>query len=128
MDFNITIGQAGLFAGFCLLLVLAVYLILVLSRINAFMRKLNEITGINADSITATCTLLPLLAANANGAAVEIRDSFASVGTAVDALDGSRSETAAAVSAGAENILNLITVAGTLVGNVVHSFTRRKRR
>ncbi len=128
MEFNINIGQAGLFVGFCVLLVISVYLIITLSNINKLMVKLNRIIGMNTENINMTCALLPLIATNVNGAAIGIKDGFATVGSAVGTLDESRVETVAAVTAGAENILKLISVAGTLVQSVIHSFTHRKRR
>jgi len=128
MEFNFNIGHAGLFIAFCLLLVLAVHLIITLSNINKLLHKLDRIAGTNTENINTTCTFLPLIAANVNGAAIEIRDSFATVGTVVDSFDGSRTDTVAAVTAGTENILNLITIAGTLIHNVIQSFPHRKRR
>jgi len=128
MEVAFDLKDAGLVIAFCLLVSVSVYLIIMLWNISKFVKRLNLLAEKNAVHIDATLTLLPLIALNVNEAALGMRQSFATVGSAVESLDGSLLETVTAVNNGTENIMNLIAAAGTVVGNIIHSFKSRRRR
>lgn len=128
MEVAFDLKDAGLVIGFCLLVSVSVYLIIMLWNISKFVKRLNMLAEKNAVHIDATLTLLPLIALNVNEAAMGVRQSFATVGSAVESLDGSLQETVTAMNNGTENIMNLISAAGTVIGNIIHSFKSRRRR
>lgn len=128
MEVAFDLKDAGLVIGFCLLVSVSVYLIIMLWNISKFVKRLNMLAEKNAVHIDATLTLLPLIALNVNEAAMGVRQSFATVGSAVESLDGSLQETVTAMNNGTENIMNLISAAGTVIGNIIHSIKSRRRR
>lgn len=110
-----TLYDIAWFLLFCLAMTVGIFLIIFINNFNQLVKNAKKVIETNEANIGKTFKDLPQAVDNFNSLTIDIRSNIDKAGSAIDALGGTITETAAAVGEKTENVFSFIQVASGVV-------------
>ncbi|EGD49015.1 hypothetical protein Cpap_3443 [Ruminiclostridium papyrosolvens DSM 2782] len=125
MSITLDLSVVAWFILFCIAVIIGVLLIIVLRNCLKITDRVNKILDDNADSVGKTLEVLPSTVANIDELAKSAKGTLDKATSVVTTVEDSVSETIDSFSFNAENILNIINIASSVVKSIISSFSSK---
>lgn len=125
MTVSVDLSVLAWFIIFCLAVVIGVFLIILLKNCLKIVEKVNAILDKKRESIEMTLEALPSTVKSVDALAVSAKGTLDKTNSIVDSVEDTISDTIDSFSFNAENILNIINVASSVVKSVINAFSKK---
>lgn len=112
------------FIIFCLAIVIGVFMIILLRKCLKVVDKVNIIIENNSDSISSTISALPSAVKSIDEVAVSAKGTLDKANSIVSTVEDNVSDTFDSFSVNAENVLNIINIASTVIKSIIGAFSK----
>jgi predicted PurR-regulated permease PerM len=124
MKVTIDLWAFSWFIIFCLAIVIGVFMIILLRKCLKVVDKVNNIIENNSDSITSTISALPSALKSIDEVAVSAKGTLDKANSIVSTVEDNVSDTFDSFSVNAENVLNIINIASTVIKSIIGAFSK----
>jgi predicted PurR-regulated permease PerM len=123
MRVTVDLSAVAWFIIFCLAIIVGVFLIILLINCLKVVKKVSNIIDNSSDSITNTISALPETLKSVDELAVSAKGTMDKANSLVSSVEESVTDS---FSINAENILNIINIASSVIKSILNAFTSSK--
>ena len=123
MRVTLDLSVVAWFIIFCIAVTVGVFLIILLVNCLKVVKKVNNIIENNSESITNTISALPETLKSVDELAVSTKGTIDKANSIVSSVEENVTDS---FSFNAENILNIINVASSVIKSIINAFTSSK--
>ncbi len=123
MRVTLDLSAVAWFIIFCIAVTVGVFLIILLINCLKVVKKVNNIIENNSESITNTISALPETLKSVDELAVSTKGTIDKANSIVSSVEENVTDS---FSFNAENILNIINVASSVIKSIINAFTSSK--
>jgi len=126
MQVTIDLSVIAWFLIFCIAVVIGIFLIILLRNCLKVLDKVNKIIENNSESIENTLTALPSTVKSVDELAVSAKGTLDKATSVIATVEDTVTETVDSFSFNAENVLNIINIASSVVKSIISAFSSKK--
>ncbi len=126
MSVTVDLSVVAWFIIFCIAVIIGVFLIILLRNCLKVVDRVNKILDSNSESIGKTLDALPSTVKSIDELAVSAKGTLDKATSVVTTVEDTVTETIDSFSFNAENVLNIINVASTVVKSIISAFSSKK--
>lgn len=123
INVNDLLKLTAIFIGVCLLIAIGILLLIALIHIIRTAKKVNIILDVNAENVAKTVKKLPDLADNMHQASVSVKVNADKIGTAVDSIENTFSDTSSGDKT--DVIMSIANIAEDVVKMIISIFSKK---
>lgn len=125
MSVTLDLSVLAWFIIFCIAVVIGILLILLIKNCLKVVDKVNKILDTNSQSIQETLDALPPTVRSVEDLAVSAKGTLDKANSVVTAVEDTVTETIDSLSFNAENVLNIINIASSVVKSILSAFSKK---
>lgn len=126
MPVTIDLRVLAWFVIFCIAVVVGIFLIILLRNCLKVVDKVNKILDNNSESIGKTLEVLPATIKSVDGLAGSAKGTLDKTNSIIATVEDTITETVDSFTFNAENVLNVINVASTVIRSIISAFSAKK--
>ncbi|QNU68259.1 hypothetical protein EHE19_007560 [Ruminiclostridium herbifermentans] len=123
MRVTVDLSAVAWFVIFCLAVIVGVFLIILLINCLKVVKKVSNLIDNNANSVTNTISALPETLKSVDELAVSAKGTIDKANSIVSTVEENVTDS---FSINAENILNIINIASSVIKSILNAFTSSK--
>lgn len=126
MEITINLSSVAWFIIFCLAVAISIFLIILIKNLIRAVASVQKVLDNSAQNIEQTIAVLPQTLKSVDDVAVSAKTTLDKATSLVTNVEDGVSETIDSFSFNAENIVNIINIASSVIKSIMSAFSREK--
>lgn len=126
MEITINLSSVAWFIIFCLAVAISIFLIILIKNLIRVVASVQKVMDNSAQNIEQTIAVLPQTLKSVDDVAVSAKTTLDKATSLVTNVEEGVSETIDSFSFNAENIVNIINIASSVIKSIMSAFSREK--